>query len=157
MAKQSKKLSLASWLTRGLGMGSCGRLGDQLVARESATRPLPHLNPTRAADEFAATPVLERPRDLSHAARSPSNQAPTTGVAQSAHRFKAAVTVPSHIDTNITNFGAHRRAIVAVTRVACPAAINRVRFITEMLGDLSLQPSLKDPLNQTRQQASLAG
>jgi len=40
------------------------RLGDQLVPRESETRPLPRLNPTRAAGEFAATPALVRPRDL---------------------------------------------------------------------------------------------
>ncbi len=68
-----------------------------------------------------------------------------------------AIAITRHFHSDAANLGSNRFRVVAVARVARPSALERVRFVAEMVGDLGFQRPLQHLLHETGQQAALAG
>ena len=73
------------------------------------------------------------------------------------HWFERPVPIPRHIDSDITDLGPNRFRVIPVAGVPRAASLDSVWFIAEVFGQLGLQRSLHDLLDQTREQAALTG
>ncbi len=72
-------------------------------------------------------------------------------------RLERARSVPRHADLDRTDVGEHRLGPAAVTSVPAAPTGRVVLVVADVVGDLTVQGRLEDPLGQLLQQPTLAG
>src|SRR6478609_3930155 len=71
--------------------------------------------------------------------------------------LEGAVAVAGYLDLDRADLGQHRLRPVAVAGVPAVAARGVVAVIAQVIGDLTIQRGLHQPLGQLREQPTLAG